>query len=153
MTHRDCRHRIVSSELELFISAEDVEKAVKKLHGKKAPGFDGICEEHVMYAPGCVIAHLARLFTFMLRHGYITDYLTVGIVVPIVKDKLGDISDSANYSGITLSSILCKILELVIVENCEESLLTSNLQFGFKLRHSTTMCTFMVREIAEYFNV
>ena len=152
-THRDCRHRIVSSELELFISAEDVEKAVKKLHGKKAPGFDGICEEHVMYAPGCVIAHLARLFTFMLRHGYIPDYLTVGIVVPIVKDKLGDISDSAKYRGITLSSIFCKILELVIVEKCEESLLTSNLQFGFKLRHSTTMCTFMVREIAEYFNV
>ena len=56
-THRECYHRVVRS---LFISAEDVEKAVKKLHYKKAPGWDSICEEHIIYDPGCVMAHLAN---------------------------------------------------------------------------------------------
>ena len=74
-----------------------------------------------MFAPGCVIAHLATLFTAMLKHGYFPDLLSKGIIVPLVKNKLDDISDTSNYRGITLSSIICKILELVIKDLCDRA--------------------------------
>ena len=89
-----------------------------------------------------------KLFTCILHHGYVPSCVTAGIAVSIVEDKL----DSANYREITLSSVICKILKLVITEKCEQTLLKSNVQFGFKSKHSTTLCTFLVRETAEYFN-
>ena len=145
------RDMIVEWDMNTTISAEMVERAISKLKGKKAPGIDGICEEHLFYAPGCVTAHLATLFTTMLRHGYIPDLLTTGVIVPLIKDKLGDSSDMSNYRGITLSSSISKVLEYVIAEVCEDCLVTPDLQFGFKKEHSTT-CSFVVQETIEYFN-
>ena len=62
----ECMYRIVESDSEMTISAEMVEKAINKLKGNRAPGFDNICEEHLFYAPGCVTVHLAMLFNAML---------------------------------------------------------------------------------------
>ena len=47
---------------------------------------------------------------------------------------------------------LCIILELVLIKKCEDSLDTSELQFGFKQEHSMTMCTFLVKVTVNYFN-
>ena len=105
------------------------------MKGNKAAGIDGIYEEHIIYAPGHVIAHLAKIYTAMLKHGYLPKSLTKGLIVPLIKDKFGDYSDMSNYRGITLSSVFCKILELIIKESCEGSLITSDLQFGFKKDH------------------
>ena len=102
--------------------------------------------------PGCVIVHLKVLFIAMLRHSYLPLSLNLGTIILIVKDSHGDLSNPSNYRGITLLSALCKILELVLIKKCEESLDTSELQFGFKQEHSTTMCTFLVKETVNYFN-
>ena len=40
----------------------------------------------------------------------------------------------------------------VIAELCEDFLVTSDRQFGFKKEHGTTMCSFVVQETVEYFN-
>ena len=69
----------------------------------------------------------------MLRHSYLPHSLNLGTIIP------GDLC------GITLSSALCKILELVLIKKCEESLHTSELQFGFKQEHCTTIFTFLVK--------
>ena len=57
-----------------------VEVVILSLRGKKVPGSDNICEEHLTYAPGCVIAHLSNLFTGMLTHGYLPNSMTDGIL-------------------------------------------------------------------------
>ena len=72
--------------------------------------------------------------------------------MPLVKDKLASRSDMSNYRGITLSSTISKVLELVLADMCKSNLQSSDLQFGFKHKHSTTMCSFLVRETIEYFN-
>ena len=86
------------------------------------------------------------MFNGMLKHGYLPNSLTEGTIVPLVKDKFGNISDVSNYRGITLSSTICKVLELVISEKCMDDLVTSNL----KRNHSTTMCSFLVQETLDY---
>ena len=67
-------------------------------------------------------------------------------IIPIPKNKLKSLNDSNNYRGITLSSILGKLLDNIILQNNKSILNTSNLQFGFKTEYSTTYCTFVLEE-------
>ena len=55
-----------------------------------------------------------------------------GIIVPLLKDKLGNVNDVNNYRGITLIPVISKLFELVLLEICEPHLKTDDLQFGFK---------------------
>jgi len=52
--------------------------------------------------------------------------------VPVVKDKLGDLSSVANYRPITLIPIISKIFEYCILHKYEHLFCSEDLQFGFK---------------------
>jgi hypothetical protein len=52
------------------------------------------------------------LFTMMLKHSYVPESFTSGVIIPIVKDKRGDLTSTQNYRPITLTSIISKIFEL-----------------------------------------
>ena len=54
------------------------------------------------------------------------------IIIPLVKNKCGDLSDTSNYRPIAVSCIVSKILENVILQRIEEYLWTTDNQFGFK---------------------
>ena len=53
-------------------------------------------------------------------------------IVPLVKDKSGNLSDSNNYRAITIGPVISKVIETVIIKLCEDNLNTDDLQFGFK---------------------
>ena len=53
-----------------------------------------------MYAHPSIIIHL-KLFN-ICTHGFVPDAFGVGITVPVIKDRLGDITCSSNYRPITL---------------------------------------------------
>ena len=40
----------------------------------------------------------------------------VGTIVPIIKNRLGDVTDSSNFRGITLSPLISKLLEHCILD-------------------------------------
>ena len=117
-----CLHREVPFGSEFVVEVDMIEKVIQSLRGNKAPGSNNIYEEHLMYTPDCVIAHISTLFTCMLIHGYLPNSMTDGIIVPIVKDILASRSDMSNYSCITLSSTISKILELVLADMCKSNL-------------------------------
>ena len=58
-------------------------------------------------------------------------------MVPVPKNKRGSKSDSNNYMyrAISISSILGKLFHSVIIKFHQLSLLTDDLQFGFKEHH------------------
>ena len=67
------------------------------------------------------------------------------------KASLGDVCNSDNYRGIALTSCINKVLDWVILLKYANYLKTSNLQFAYKERHSTAMCTLALKEVAKYY--
>ena len=72
-------------------------------------------------------------------------------LIPIPKNKRKSLNNSNNYRGIALSNIIGKVLDLVILNNNRHILETSDLQFGFKAKHSTTQCSFVLNEVTQYY--
>ena len=72
-------------------------------------------------------------------------------LIPLVNDKLGDITSSNNYRSIALSSIILKIFDWVIFLLYDDGLKTDELQFGFQEKTSTNMCSWMVLETIDHF--
>ena len=69
-------------------------------------------------------------------------------IVPIVKNKCGNLSNSNNYRPITIATITSKVLESLILVKCEEFLYTSDNQFGY---HSTEFCIYTLQEYIEFY--
>lgn len=88
----------------------------------------------------------------MLVHGVCPNSMTSGTMVPIPKGSRKLLSNSDNYRAITLSSIISKIFDWVILIKENDALISSNLQFGFKEHVSTTHCTFTMSEIISHYN-
>ena len=53
------------------------------------------------------------------------------MIIPLVKNTDGDITSSENYRGITLSPVISKLFELVLMEMAGAKLTSSPL-LGFK---------------------
>ena len=87
----------------------------------------------------------------MLRHGCSPEGMLLGTMVPLPKGKFNDLSQSKNFRALTISSILGKLLDNIILEIEYQNLGTNDLQFSFKKGVSTTTCSTMVRETILYF--
>lgn len=73
-------------------------------------------------------------------------------IIPIPKNCRKSLSDSNNYRGIALNSCLGKVMECVLLKCHRDQMATSDLQFGFKPKTSTTRCTFVLDEIIDYYH-
>ena len=75
----------------------------------------------------------------MLKHGYAPEDMLMSTVETIPKNKKKSLNGSNNYRGIALSSIIGKVLELLILNSNRDILRSCDLQFGFKSKHSTIL--------------
>jgi len=55
------------------------------------------------------------LFNLILKHSYVPNEFGRGIIVPLIKDKNGDVCNSDNYRGITVSSVISKLFEYCLM--------------------------------------
>ena len=74
-----------------------------------------------------------------------------GLMVPLLKDKTGDVSSLNNYRGITLIPTISKVFELTLLEICKQYLITDDLQFGFKKGLGCADAIFTLRATIEHF--
>ena len=95
---------------------------------------------------------LKLLFHMMLIHGYVPNAFASGITVPIVKDKSGDLASVENYRPITLSPVICKIFESVLVLKYGSFLDVNGRQFGFKRNLGCSNAIFVLHNVIEYSN-
>ena len=95
--------------------------------------------------------HLAKLFRMYMTHGHLSSVILVSTIIPLIKDKLGDISSSNNYRSVALSSLLLKIFDWIILLLHGDKLSTDELQFGYQQNTSTNMCTWFAIETIDYF--
>ena len=86
------------------VTASLVEEAISHLkNGKSDPQFqfDSDCLKN---APQVLYEDLAKLFRLYLTHGHASSILVVSTVIPLIKDKLGEVCSSNNYRSIALST-------------------------------------------------
>jgi len=67
--------------------------------------------------------------------------------MPLLKNPDMDRTDPSNYRGNTLSPVISKVFELVLVDHYEHQLGSVSLQFGFKRCYSCSHALFMVRTV------
>lgn len=133
------------------VNVENVICAVKKMKKGKAEASDLITSDHIVNACPDLYIHLSLLFNVVIMHMYAPKEMLVSALVPIPKDKKKSLANSDNYRSIALSSIIGKLLDKIILLQHTEVFQTDCLQFGFKAKHSTNQCTFVLEEIVENF--
>ena len=110
-----------------------VSHIIVKLECGKAAGSDGICcAEYLKFSHAKIHTLLALCFSLCISHGYLPADLIETTIVPIVKNKSGNLSDSNNYRPIALATIVSKIFESVLLMKCSDYLNSCDNQFGFK---------------------
>ena len=123
----------------MAVLAKSITEIVSKLECAKSAGPDGISAECFRFSDTKIHVLLSLLFSMYLSHGYLPSAHIKTTIVPIVKNKAGDLSDSNNYRPIAIATITSKLLESVLLLKCSDYLTTCDNQFGFKASHGTDM--------------
>jgi hypothetical protein len=133
------------------ITVEIIDRCMKDLHLGKACGPDDLSVEHLLYAHPSLITHLKLLFSAILFHGVVPDNFGAGTIVPLIKDKSGNLNDVSNYRPITLIPVISKLFECIILNLCQECFVVDELQLGFKKNHGCNDAIFAVKTTVNYF--
>ena len=96
--------------------------------------------------------HLTNLIRLFIGHAKVSLYLLICSLIPIVKDNLGDFASSDNYRAIAIGSLLLKLLYWVILLVEGEKLSLDQFKYGYQALASTTMCTWRVNTVVEFYN-
>lgn len=80
---------------------------------------------------------LALCFTAFMVHGYLPDSMMSVLLVPVIKDKAGNVSSSDNCRPIALAGVLSKVVEHILLERVSSLISSADNQFGFKPKHGT----------------
>ena len=152
-THKD---KVVNNISNISIDCEltsytEVAEAIKSLDNGKACGSDNIFPEHLKLGGNRIAISLSLCFNAFIVHGFLPDSLMNTVIVPVIKNKSGDVSDTNNYRPIALSSIVSKAFEIILLSRCEEYIGSSDCQFGFKSGHSTDLCIYKLKEIIHFY--
>ena len=152
-----CKDRVqstldsISSADKLVITPLDIAEAIKYLKSGKAVGYDLLAAEHFIHSDETVFVLLSLLYTAFITHGFLPDSIMRSIIIPLIKNKTGNIGDKNNYIPIALVTAASKILEIVILNLIESYIETSHHQFGFKSKHSTDLCIYSLKNIVQYY--
>lgn len=122
-------------------------EAVMKLKKNKCDSAAGVCSSHFVHMPIRCIVYISLLFSSMLIHGCNANDMLSSVIVSILKDVHGSMSDSSNYRGIALCSTLSKLLDYIVLSKYKNELSSSDLQYAFKEGHSTSMCSVVLKEV------
>ncbi|MCG8097222.1 MAG: reverse transcriptase family protein [Candidatus Thiodiazotropha endolucinida] len=128
------------------IAEQEVLTAIKSLNSGKAADEMEITAEHLKYSGNVLLPYIASVFNDILVSKNVPDSFKSGLIYPIHK-KAKDPRCMENYRGITVSSVLGKLFETVILnrlQNLNED--QSELQYGFTKGLSPTMASLLLSE-------
>lgn len=110
----------------LSFSAEKVAKKIKKLRTSVAPGPDKLSPRLLQTVVDSIAEPLSIIFTRSLKQGQVPMQWKWANVAPIYKSK-GSKTAAGNYRPISLTCILCKVMESIVRDSIIEHLATNKL--------------------------
>jgi len=132
-------------------TVELVDSCIRRLKRGKAAGHDELTAEHLVHAHPILVVLLSLLFNMIILHGIVPLDFGKGIIVPLIKNLDGDKTSCDNYRGITLSPVLSKVFELVLMDDLQSYLQSDELQFGFKQNSSCAHAVFTLRSVVDHY--
>jgi len=146
------KKRSLKTDSTATVLPEDVENIIKSCPNGKAPGIDCITYEHLKTAADIVAPLLASLYTGMLKNAYTPDTLKQDIIITLHKGGRKRKDEPNSYRAITLTSVILKINENVLLNRCKLDMLEDlNLQQGgFHDNLGCIMTSFILRESIFY---
>ena len=139
---------------QLIVTPEMVAKKIKAMKDNKSPGVDGIPPKLLMETVEQISVPLARVFIFSLKDGVVPVEWKETNIIPLFKK--GSRNKSENYRPVSLTSVICKLLETLIKDHMVDflvrhKLLNSSQHRFLKARSClTNMLCFFFEEITKW---
>ena len=140
----------------LVVTPELVAKKIKAMKDNKSPGVDGIPPKLLMETVEQISIPLARIFNLSLKEGVVPFEWKEANIIPLFKK--GSRNKSENYRPVSLTSVICKLLERLIKDHMVDFLVKHKLlnssQHGFlKARSCLTNMLCFLEEITKWIDV
>ncbi len=84
-----------------------------------------------------------------LLHGLLPVSMQSVVLVPVIKDKTGEVGSMDYHRPIARASVLSKVLKSILLDKLSVYVCTSENQFGFKAKHGTDLCIYELKEMVE----
>ena len=141
--------------LDVPFKVDEVKAAIRKLKCSKAAGLDGLVAEHLKYAGESMVIWLRNIMNALMELEMIPDFLKKAVVVPVYKGGGKDPLLMNSYRGITLTSILSKVLKFLILDRLHDLLEVAGIphinQTAYRRKVSCADAIFATQEvIAKY---
>ena len=121
------------------INSSSIKEALKRIKPNKTDPICNFSSDFLKNGPDILIYHLEVMIKSFLVHGHVSEILLLATLVPIVKDKLGDLCSSQNYRSIAISSLILKLMDWLIINIYGHLLQCDDFQLGFQELSSTTV--------------
>jgi len=81
----------------------------------------------------------------------VADDFRKGVVIPLINNAEGNRFTTDNCRGITLSSVINKLTEIVLLSQFTDQLSSDPLPFGFKSRSSCSHAVFTFKTVVDHY--
>ena len=139
----------------LVVTPELGAKKIKAMKDKKSPGVDGIPPKLLMETVEQISIPLARVFNLSLKEGVVPFEWKEANIIPLFKK--GSRNKSENYIPVSLTSVICKLLQRLIKHHMVDFLIKHKLlnssQHGFLKARSCLTNVIFLEEITKWIDV
>ena len=97
------------------ITIDDIVESVQLFRPGKSGGANSVMSDSFIHGTNLLYQYILVLFNAMLMHGVSPDHFKISILIPIPKGVCVDKSNTSNYRAVALSSILGKMLDMIII--------------------------------------
>ena len=137
--------------LDSTIKDKEIQDNISKLHNNKATGLDTIKNEMLKHGITEFIPCLRKVFNLVLSSGIYPSSWATGYISPVF--KTGDSSQPENYRGITITSNVGKLFNLILNSRLDkfldENKLINKSQIGFTKNARTQDHMFVLKALID----
>ena len=110
---------------QLFVTPEMIPKKIKTMKDNKSLGVDGIPPKLLSEIVEQISIPLAKVFNMSLEEGIVPSEWKEANITPLFKK--GSRNKPKNYRPVSLTSVVCKLLEILIIDHMVEFLVKHKL--------------------------